>query len=434
MLTAGFSGALKGWWDNILTPEQHHEIYNSKKVIKTKSGQAYLGEDDAVYTLISCIVHHFIGHLTSTTDKGREVLQNFKCRTLSHFKWYKDVFITKVMQRPDANNEYWKAKYIDGLPTLFASKDHHLPIIGREKVKSLMLRNRNTTHIRVGDIQNDNLIKRLVMNLGDLLQNILLDRDLLLEDIFKTKRKLSVINVLAKILLNSDTEEDLDYASSSQSEADQDCSCSHLQSLAQMHQINVLTNDQQLMLKNIDQEEDPQTKRYLIKEYLDQFQIIDQNFVIPKLAALIDSGADLNFKNMTQQVILGTPFLEKIIPIKGIDNHGILGQLENTKIKEKISSLQKMFTQEICSDIPTTFWDRHKYIVSLPYIDGFNERTIPTKARPSKMKHALLDLYKKEIQNLLDKKLIRKSYSPRSCTAFYVNKNSKKERGVPRLV
>jgi hypothetical protein len=30
--------------------------------------------------------------------------------------------------------------------------------------------------------------------------------------------------------------------------------------------------------------------------------------------------------------------------------------------------------------------------------------------------------------------LIRKSYSPWSCTAFYVNKNAEKERGVPRLV
>ncbi|XP_068662948.1 uncharacterized protein [Aristolochia californica] len=185
---------------------------------------------------------------------------------------------------------------------------------------------------------------------------------------------------------------------------------------------------------------------------------------------------------MTQQVILGTPFLEKIMPIEGIDNQGILGevnkkpiyfsfksqprvsfineiselrnvkehqisflhkeiqfltleqQLETTDIEEKIKSLHKLFSQEICSDIPTTFWDSDKNIVALPYIDGFNERTIPTKARPSQMKHTFLDLCKKEIQNLLDKKLIRQSYSPWSCTAFYINKNAEKERGVPRLV
>jgi hypothetical protein len=50
------------------------------------------------------------------------------------------------------------------------------------------------------------------------------------------------------------------------------------------------------------------------------------------------------------------------------------------------------------------------------------------------MKSDYLELCKKEIQTLLDKKLIRKSYSPWSCTAFYVFNNAEKERGVPRLV
>ncbi|PKI42597.1 hypothetical protein CRG98_037010 [Punica granatum] len=41
---------------------------------------------------------------------------------------------------------------------------------------------------------------------------------------------------------------------------------------------------------------------------------------------------------------------------------------------------------------------------------------------------------KVEIQELLNKKLIRPSKSPWSCSAFYVNKNAELERGVPRLV
>ena len=73
--------------------------------------------------------------------------------------------------------------------------------------------------------------------------------------------------------------------------------------------------------------------------------------------------------------------------------------------------------------------------MSLPYENDFNERKqIPTKARPSQMNSEYLELCKKEIQDLLSKNLIRKSYSPWSCTAFYVNKASEKERGVPRLV
>ena len=39
----------------------------------------------------------------------------------------------------------------------------------------------------------------------------------------------------------------------------------------------------------------------------------------------------------------------------------------------------------------------------------FNERMIPTKARPTQMNAELLESCKKEIQTLLDEKLIRPS-------------------------
>ena len=41
---------------------------------------------------------------------------------------------------------------------------------------------------------------------------------------------------------------------------------------------------------------------------------------------------------------------------------------------------------------------------------------------------------KKEIKDLLDKKLIRSSKSPWSCSAFYVMNAAELERGSPRLV
>jgi len=50
------------------------------------------------------------------------------------------------------------------------------------------------------------------------------------------------------------------------------------------------------------------------------------------------------------------------------------------------------------------------------------------------MNFELLEHCKKEIQSLLDKKLIQPSKSPWSCAAFYVNNAAEKERGVPRLV
>ena len=56
------------------------------------------------------------------------------------------------------------------------------------------------------------------------------------------------------------------------------------------------------------------------------------------------------------------------------------------------------------------------------------------KARPIQVNAELLEYCKKEIQTLLEKKLIRPSKSPWSCAAFYVNNAPEKERGVPRLV
>ena len=106
---------------------------------------------------------------------------------------------------------------------------------------------------------------------------------------------------------------------------------------------------------------------------------------------------------------------------------------DNTTIK-LITQLHEDFIKNCCSEIPTAFWNRKSHSVSLPYLDDFNETKIPTKARPSQMNPTLTNLCEKEIQDLLNKKLIRKSSSPWSCTTFYVNNAAEKERGVPRLV
>ena len=38
------------------------------------------------------------------------------------YRWYQDVFISKVMLRKDCYKPYWKEKFIDGLPLIFAHK------------------------------------------------------------------------------------------------------------------------------------------------------------------------------------------------------------------------------------------------------------------------------------------------------------------------
>ena len=47
---------------------------------------------------------------------------NLRCSILIDFKWYKDVFLSRVFQLADCHNAIWKEKFIFGLPPLFAEK------------------------------------------------------------------------------------------------------------------------------------------------------------------------------------------------------------------------------------------------------------------------------------------------------------------------
>ena len=75
-----------------------------------------------------------------------------------------------------------------------------------------------------------------------------------------------------------------------------------------------------------------------------------------------------------------------------------------------------------------------QHIVQLPYVKNFEEKNIPTKAQPIQMNKELLTFCQAEINDLLQKGLIRPSKSPWTCATFYVNNQAEKERGVPQLV
>ena len=112
----------------------------------------------------------------------------------------------------------------------------------------------------------------------------------------------------------------------------------------------------------------------------------------------------------------------------------IQNQLQTDLIKSRISDFQIQIENEVCFDLPNILWDRKQHIVYMPYENDFDERQIPTKARPIKMNETLEKHCREEIQDLENKNLISKSLSPWSCAAFYVNKNSEIERGTPRLM
>ncbi|XP_028107153.1 uncharacterized protein LOC114306167 [Camellia sinensis] len=122
-LLNGFTGILKAWWDNIITNTQQIEILTAFKRITDPLTGTVQSEQDAVYTFINTILHYFVGASPDgLEDRSRELLQNLRCPSLSHFRWYKDVFMMRVVRRSDANSEHWKAKFIDGLPTFFAER------------------------------------------------------------------------------------------------------------------------------------------------------------------------------------------------------------------------------------------------------------------------------------------------------------------------
>ena len=49
---------------------------------------------------------YFIGNTEELTSFCLEIIQNLRCSSLSDYKWYNDTFITYVLQRKDANENY----------------------------------------------------------------------------------------------------------------------------------------------------------------------------------------------------------------------------------------------------------------------------------------------------------------------------------------
>ena len=73
-------------------------------------------------------------------------------------------------------------------------------------------------------------------------------------------------------------------------------------------------------------------------------------------------------------------------------------------LQSKFDNLKKKLIDDVCSNIPNAFWHRKKHIVDLPYVKGFDEKNIPTKARPIQMNVETIEFCKKEINDLVQKR------------------------------
>ena len=125
LLVTSFSGKLKSWWEKHLT-KSRDLIKNSIK--NDEEGNPIFDErigmriPDGVNSLVFTIISHFIDTPSNITSRIHDQLSNLKCPTMSDFRWHEDVFTSRVMLREDSNKPYWKEKFIDGLPNLFAHK------------------------------------------------------------------------------------------------------------------------------------------------------------------------------------------------------------------------------------------------------------------------------------------------------------------------
>ncbi|KAG5594765.1 hypothetical protein H5410_035997 [Solanum commersonii] len=124
MIIAGFTGQLRGWWDNYMTLDAKAAVINAKATAEgvDNLGFALVKNREDVYTLVLTILEHFSGRFTNQYETIRSLLNGLRCRHLGEFRWYKDTYLSRVMELPENGLEFWKAKFIDGLPSLFAER------------------------------------------------------------------------------------------------------------------------------------------------------------------------------------------------------------------------------------------------------------------------------------------------------------------------
>ena len=113
LLLTGFTGTLKYRWENFSTNEE--KLYVSHSMNED-------GEQDAILKLVYAIAKHFVRDPNIFSKRNSEILQNLRCRTLSDFKWYHDVFLEKLFFRPDARASFWKERFLYGLPRAMNKK------------------------------------------------------------------------------------------------------------------------------------------------------------------------------------------------------------------------------------------------------------------------------------------------------------------------
>ena len=99
-----------------------HAIKKNDKGLPIFDGLIGRGIPDGVNNLIYTILKHFTGTPSNISSQISDYLNNLRCPTMSDYRWYQNVFISRVMLWKDCYKPYWKENFIDSLPSIFAHK------------------------------------------------------------------------------------------------------------------------------------------------------------------------------------------------------------------------------------------------------------------------------------------------------------------------
>ncbi|KAK9988447.1 hypothetical protein SO802_028686 [Lithocarpus litseifolius] len=205
LLSTGFSGTLRGWWDSYLTEDSRESIKRAVKMNDDGFPIFYekrnSGIPDGVNTLVYTILKHFVGTLTNVSSRVSDYLNNLRCLTMSDYRWYQAVFLSRVMLRKDCKRPYWKENFIDGLPPIFAHKIQN-PKLQKEyldKFKKNLTKNEDSKKLKstisfeetlerfnkkkpkeltINELQHElNIVKQKIVNLEDEYRIIKSDND-----------------------------------------------------------------------------------------------------------------------------------------------------------------------------------------------------------------------------------------------------------------
>ena len=157
------TGTLREWWDSYPT---------GLPIFAKNIGCGIL---DDMNTSIYTILKHFVGTPSNISPRVSDLLNNLKCPTMIDYRWYQDVFISRVMLRKDCHKPYWKEKFIDSLPPIFAHKIKQALISKNDSI--------DYDNLTYSDIFN--AIKKFGINICD-------DEKLLKHQLQNTKKKLNM--------------------------------------------------------------------------------------------------------------------------------------------------------------------------------------------------------------------------------------------------